>query len=90
MARLAREENEALKARIEALEAKLARTGRSAGDHERPARCRRYAAGTALQLSGHVAGQLFRRLFLPIPAFGRYKPARLRPRHPWRLAAVVF
>ena len=78
MARLAREENEALKARIAALEAKLG--GPSA------------SRGTARRRFGRRKGLTapFGLGFLVFPRLSGYKPARLRLRHPWRHAAWQF
>ena len=80
MARLAREENEALKARIAALEAKLPGT---------PA----LPADLCGRTGRHPAGRLKPAIFslsLSSPALSGYKPARPRPPHPWRHAAVFF
>ena len=74
MARLAREENEALKARIAALEAKL---GPSKADDGRAARP---VAWLEFERAGAAA-------FLSFAAPRRYKPARTAAPHPWRLAA---
>jgi BMFP domain-containing protein YqiC len=74
MARLAREENEALKARITALEAKLG------GER----RLRRSLAFPWRGRGGARAGGLFSLSFPHLP--GKSPPSS-RPPHPWRLAA---
>ena len=77
MARLAREENEALKARIEALEAKASAKKSKPASRAARGQPRRWAS------------RYFRRFpcaFSP----RRYKPrAKRGPRHPWRLAAFA-
>ena len=76
MARLAREENEALRARIAALEAKL-------GGPER-GRARRSDGRRSVRRGAEAAD------FLVFSGPCRYKPARLWLRHPWRHAARQF
>ena len=78
MARLAREENEALKARIAALEAKL--PGHAALPAHLRGRTRQHPAGRVIQAI--FAFPCHRRRFTG------YKPAQPRPPHPWRHAAV--
>ena len=80
MARLAREENEALKARIAALEAKVggpdARPGPAAFRRaRRPTRCRYFPASADA--------------FLAIGASDAISPPSAAPEHPWRLAAAT-
>ena len=88
MARLAREENEALRARIAALEAKLGAPPPKGGGlvgvraaEPPPDRRRR---STCPSRGGERAD------FLVFSGPCRYKPARLRLRHPWRHAARQF
>ncbi len=83
MARLAREENEALKSRIAALEAKL---GDLAG---RPG-CRRPEDGRVGRFKPPPGSVPNRRKIPSFPchfrAFGAKSPPRPQPPHPWRLA----
>ena len=91
MARLAREENEALKARIAALEAKLG----ASPPAPMPAARRR----TAELWRRHMAARLVPlgcgretaenpRISLSFRDFGARTPPRPQPPHPWRLAAA--
>ncbi len=87
MARLAREENEALKARIEALEAKSAGPPRPPRrpTHPVPRAARRSSRGGPTPPETAILQP-----FLCSHALSGYKPARPRPPHPWRHAAVFL
>ena len=79
MARLAREENEALKTRIAALEAKL-------GVSPSATLTGRVGARFARPPQGRVRAQKNPLISLSFRRFGAKSPPRPQPPHPWRLA----
>ena len=99
MARLAREENEALKARIAALEAKLGlrigagrrqpEDGCVRGSEARPLISRTIRAPVPDVDCGSKPGKTaIPFISLSFPPFGARTPPRPQPPHPWRLAAA--
>ena len=93
MARLAREENEALKARIAALEAKLGSfavdAGRRDGRASERMRWPGHRSGRRDALGAAAPVEKNPRISLSFPAFGARTPPRPQPPHPWRLAAAA-
>ena len=91
MARLAREENEALKARIAALEAKLGGQSLPETKFADAGAAGGSAPNLGQQLTSPVRRQAgpgrFRPGFLVFAARHRYRTASLRLQHPWRHAA---
>ncbi len=84
MARLAREENEALKARIAALEAKVEARAKA---EVIPSLPRAQATARPAKLNLSPARYGYRPGFLVFGARHRYTAASLRFQHPWRHAA---